>query len=101
MRVISKARLREFWQASSRDKPSLTYWHKITSKANWNKPGDVQKTFNNVDTYKSKTKLVYIFNVSGNRVRVICGINFTTQIVYVLFVLPHDEYSKDKWKKLL
>ncbi len=101
MRIITRARLREFWQESRTDEPSLKYWDEITSKAKWDNPNDVRKTFGNVDSYKSKNRLVYIFNVGGNRVRLICDINFKTQIVYILFVLSHDDYSKDRWKKSL
>lgn len=101
MRIISEARLREYWQGSRKDEPSLRYWRKITKSAEWDKPNDIKKTFSKTSIYKGKTRLVYIFDVGGNKVRVICSINFTTKIVYILFVLSHNEYSKDRWKEPL
>ena len=99
MRIISKARLREFWQAHAKMKVSLEMWHGVVKYAQWNKPDDVKRTFGNlIDIFRKKNKLVFIFDVGGNNVRVICSINFKTQIVYILFVLTHSEYSKDRWK---
>jgi mRNA interferase HigB len=102
MRVISKARLRDFWRVHRTMESSLKSWYRIVKEANWNKPDDIKLTFgNSIDIFKDSKRLVYIFDVAGNNVRVICDVNFRTNIVYILFVLTHDEYSQDKWKGLL
>ena len=102
MRVISRARLREFWLAHTTTKASLELWHKVVKQAEWNKPDDIRQTFgNSIDIFNERKKLVYIFDVAGNNVRVICDVNFKTKIVYILFVLTHNEYSKDRWKESL
>lgn len=102
MRIISRARLREFWQAHATTKASLKIWHEVVKQAEWNKPDDIKQTFgDSIDIFKKCKKLVYIFDVGGNNVRVICDVNFKTKIVYILFVLTHDEYSKDRWKEKL
>lgn len=102
MRVISRARLREFWRAHTATEASLKTWHGILEQAEWNKPDDIRQTFgNSIDIFNGHKRLVYIFDVAGNNVRVICDVNFKTKIVYILLVLTHDEYSKDRWKGLL
>jgi len=102
MRIISIARLREFWQAHATMKASLKIWHEVVKQAEWNKPDDIKQTFgDSIDIFKNCKKFVYIFDVGGNNVRVICDVNFKTKIVYILFVLTHDEYSKDRWKEKL
>jgi len=101
-RIISRARLREFWQEHTTTEASLKIWHKVVKQVEWNKPDDIKKTFgDSIDIFKKCKKLVYIFDVGGNNVRVICDVNFETKIVYILFVLTHDEYSKDRWKEIL
>lgn len=102
MRVISRARLREFWQAHTTTEPSLKTWYRIVKEAQWDKPDDIRRTFGtSVDIFSDRKRLVYIFDVAGNNVRVICDVNFKTKIVYILFILTHKEYSKDRWKDLL
>jgi len=102
MRIISRARLREFWQAHATTGASLKIWHEVVKQAEWNKPDDIKQTFgDSIDIFKKCKKLVYIFDVGGNNVRVICDVNFKTKIVYILFVLTHDDYSKDRWKEKL
>jgi len=69
----------------------------------WEKPNDIRATYNSVDPYRDRKrkKTVYIFNVGGNNVRVICAIHFNTKMVYIRFVLTHKQYSRGKWKDLL
>jgi mRNA interferase HigB len=102
MRVISRARLREFWREHRPTESSLRTWYRIVKKAEWNKPDDIRQTFgNSIDIFRDDNRLVYIFDVAGNKVRVICDVNFKTDIVCILFVLTHDEYSQDRWKESL
>ena len=55
---------------------------------------DVRKTFGSADVYKELT----IFNISGNKYRLIAHINYTTRIVYVHYVLTHKQYDDGDWK---
>lgn len=97
-----RARLREFWQEHRATESALRTWYKIVKEAVWNKPDDIKQTFgNSIDIFRDRNRLVYIFDVAGNNVRVICDVNFKTDIIYILFVLTHDEYSQDRWKGLL
>lgn len=103
MRIISRARLREFWQGHKQDKAPLGKWYKTVKFAIWEKPNNIKETYNSVDPYTDRKlrKTVYIFNVGGNNVRVICAIHFNTKRVYIRFVLTHEEYSQEKWKERL
>ena len=44
---------------------------------------------------------VVIFNIGGNKYRLIAAVHYNTQIVYALLFMTHAEYNKDKWKKVL
>ena len=94
MRIISKAALRKFWQAHPEAEEPLRNWYSVVKNATWDKPNDVKVTFNSVDPFGR----CFIFNVGGNRYRIIAAIHFNTHRVYVRHVLTHAEYDKGNWK---
>ena len=93
MRVISKKPLREFWRKHSDAEQPLQEWHKRTLKADWDNLSDVRKDFSHADLVGICT----VFNIGGNKYRLIAKINFQRQIVFVRFVLTHKEYDKGGW----
>ena len=102
MRVISRKRLREFGAEHPTAKTPLTLWYKLTSEASWRHFADVRSTFGSVDAARvSSGNTVYIFDIRGNNFRLIAAIHFNTRTVYVLAVLTHEEYDKEKWKDQL
>lgn len=94
MRVISKAALRRFWQEHPEAEEPLRNWYSVVKKATWDNPNDIKATFNSVDPYGR----CFIFNVGGNRYRIIAAIHFNTHRVYIRHVLTHAEYDRDNWK---
>lgn len=92
MHVISKKKLREFWQQHNEEKASLEAWHKVAEHAEWEKPEDVTATYNDTSFVKSFA----VFRVSSN-CRVIAMIHFNCGRVYVRHVLTHAEYDKGNW----
>ena len=101
MRIISKARLREFWGRHRGAKSPLISWYNTVKKAEWKCFADVRKTFNSADTYAVEDRSYVVFNVGGNRFRVAVSVNYETQIVYIAMVLSHTEYDREKWKDKL
>jgi len=99
MRIISKAKLKEFWDKRPQSKQSLEKWHEVTKKADWSKFGDIKNTFNATDKAKvCSGRTVEIFDVGGNKYRLIVSVHYNRGICYVLKVLTHAEHSKNKWK---
>jgi len=92
--VISEKPLREFWLKHADAETSLRFWLKATKSALWKSLSDVRKTFGSADVYNALT----IFNIGGNKYRLIVEINYGIKIVYVQEVLTHAEYSKGDWK---
>lgn len=101
MRIISKAKLREFWVRHQGAKSPLKSWYNTVKKAEWKCFADVRKTFNSADTYVIEDRKYVIFNVGGNKLRVVVSANYETQIVYIATVLTHREYDKENWKDKL
>lgn len=94
MHVISKKKLREFWEEHPRAKSALEAWYRAARHAEWETFADVRQTFNSADQVERFT----VFNIGGNKYRLIAVIHFDRGKVYVRDVLTHDEYDEDKWK---
>ncbi|HEX4614175.1 MAG TPA: type II toxin-antitoxin system HigB family toxin [Urbifossiella sp.] len=94
MRIISKKKLREFWKDHPRAKAVLEAWYQVIRHAKWETFADVRETFGSADQYVRFT----IFNIGGNKYRLIAVIHFNRGLLYVRHVLTHAEYDEEKWK---
>lgn len=94
MRLISNSKLRGFAaQHPPADSP-LQAWRRIIEKNHFATFADLKRSFNSVDRVGD----LYVFNISGNKYRLIALIQFRKQIVYIRHVLTHKEYDKGGWK---
>ena len=94
MHVISFSRLREFGRRHADAQKALDDWFKVTSKANWKDLLNVQSIFPMAEAVEDFT----VFNIKGNRYRLIVSIDYEKQLIYVKYILTHAEYDKEKWK---
>jgi mRNA interferase HigB len=94
MNVISKKKLREFWEEHPKAKSSLEGWHQAAKHAEWESFADVRETFNTADQVGRFT----VFDIGGNKFRLIAVIHFNRGKVFVRHVLTHAEYDEGKWK---
>ena len=86
--------LREFWEENKDAEAPLKSWFKTTDKANWQNLAETRESFPHADSVGTCT----VFNIGGNKYRLITYINYRFQKVYTLHVLTHKEYDKDNWK---
>jgi mRNA interferase HigB len=94
MHVISRKKLREAWTLQPEIEKPLRAWIKVAEKAIWGRFSDVRATFKNID----QVRKYFVFNILGNRYRLICFISFEKGKVYVLHVMTHAEYDRGQWK---
>lgn len=94
MRIIKRGALIDFWQKHSDAKASLESWYAVVRKASWKTPAEMKAVYPNADIVGRKT----VFNISGNKYRMIARVNYYTQRVFVLFILTHAEYDREDWK---
>lgn len=94
MRIVSKKRLREFWKEYPDSKEPLLGWFQVTEIATWQNLPDTKSEFPHADLVGKCT----VFNIGGNKFRLIAGINYKWQMVYVRNILTHKEYDKEAWK---
>jgi mRNA interferase HigB len=69
-------------------------WCKVAGKETWTSLEDVRRTYRDTDLVGDKT----VFNIKGNRYRLIVHIRYDTGIIYIKQLLTHAEYDKGKWK---
>jgi len=94
MRIISRRTLREFWEKHPDSKQPLLRCYNAMRKATWNSLTEVRTIFSHAD----KVGTCIVFNIAGNKYRLITYINFQSGIVYILHVLTHAEYDSNEWK---
>jgi mRNA interferase HigB len=94
VRAIGKRTLRRFWERSrgyADARKALEDWHAQTRKADWNTPAEVKASFGDASILKGSR---VVFNVCGNKYRLITRINYPYRVVYIRFVGTHAEYDK-------
>lgn len=94
MHVISKKRLREFWEGNPDAKADLQQWFKTTSKATWQNIAEVRETYRHADSVGT----CIVFNIRRNRFRLVTKVEYRIQRVYIKAVLTHAEYDSGEWK---
>jgi len=95
MHVISRKRLKDAATRHADLEGPLDTWFRIAKKASWRSLPDVRKTFSNAAVVGKWT----VFNIKGNRYRLITEINYFTGRVYIRHVLTHAEYDRGGWKQ--
>lgn len=91
MRVISRKCLKEFWAKHPQAEEPLKAWFSEAKKALWNTPQDIKNHYRSADFIKDNR---VVFNIGGNKYRLIVQINYYFKIIYIRFVGTHKEYDK-------
>ena len=92
MRIISRKTLREFWERRSRadaEQP-LKAWFREVTHADWAIPTDVKADFRNASIV-GRSRVV--FNIAGNKYRLVVRVNYPYRVVYIRFIGTHREYD--------
>jgi len=97
MRVIAKKILREFWEVQSDSKEQLKTWYKEASKATWSSPIDIKSEFPKASILKNGR---VVFNICGNKYRLIVKINYLRNWVFIRFIGSYGEYDKIEADKI-
>lgn len=95
MRIITRKRVNDYIKKHPGCEGALNHWYSILSNTDYTSFKDLQKTFPSADRVKNLT----IFNIGGNKARLIAAIHFNAKCVYVRHILTHSEYDKGNWKK--
>jgi len=94
VRIIAKRTLRLFWERErpfAEAKRALQDWHGQVSRADWATPVDVKVQYGEASILKGSRVM---FNICGNKYRLIVQINYPYRVVYIRFVGTHAEYDQ-------
>ncbi len=90
-RIISRKKLREFWDDRFPDsEQALKAWYAEAKNADWQSPTDIKAQYGNASILKGGR---VVFNICGNKYRLIVKIHFPASIVYIRFVGTHKQYD--------
>ena len=95
MHIITRMRLREFWEKHPGAEDGLSLWYRRAKLAEWNNLLEAQHTCTGAESVGRLT----VFNISRNRYRLIVRIEYKLQRIYIRHILTHKEYDRDAWKK--
>ncbi|ANV88878.1 type II toxin-antitoxin system HigB family toxin [Picosynechococcus sp. PCC 7117] len=74
--------------------PAIEAWYTIVKRAQWQNLEEVRKTYRDAEVVGNFT----VFNIKGNKYRLIVGIDYPSQTIYYKYFLTHADYDKDTWK---
>ncbi|MBA4366637.1 MAG: hypothetical protein C0403_03245 [Desulfobacterium sp.] len=94
MHIITRKRLIEFSKKYPECSSALESWYRIVRNTDFASFNDLRLTFPSADKVHKYT----VFNIGGNRVRLIAAVHYNTKKIYIRHVLTHQEYDKGKWK---
>ena len=91
MRIIALKRLKEHWLLPHRgdSEQPLKAWYAVAKEARWNHFADVKDQFRSASAVGERV----VFNIAGNKYRLVAYINYEFHIVYVRFIGTHKEYD--------
>jgi mRNA interferase HigB len=100
MRVISLKPLREFWERYPDAEQPLRQWYKTTAFAEWTSLQDVRQDYPHADGIRTQRgDTLTVFNIGGNKYRLVARIRYDYQLVNIRAVLTHREYDEGQWKE--
>ncbi len=94
MHIISFRILREYAETHADSQEVLSNWYKVATKAQWSNLLEVQQVFPKAEAVGNFT----VFNIKGNKYRLIVSIDYESQLIYIKYILTHAEYDRENWK---
>lgn len=90
VRIIAKKTLKEYWEKEPDAKAPLEAWHAEAKNAEWTSPAEVKAQYGSASILKDGR---VVFNIGGNKYRLVVWINYHFFTIYVRFVGTHKEYD--------
>ena len=101
VRVISRKALRTFAERHPEAGAPLGAWFKLASHCAARNLAELKQTFASVDLVRIGSRDFFVFNIEGNKYRLVAAIHFDAQRLFVRRLMTHPEYSKELWKKAI
>src|SRR6266704_1500213 len=90
MRVVAKKTLREFWERFPDSEDALKAWHSEAETVTWQNPAEIKAQYRSASILKDSR---VVFNICGNKYRLVVKISYKNSIVLIRFIRTHKEYD--------
>ena len=94
MRILAHKTLRKFWESSpayaDAERP-LRAWYRFVQRADWASPAEVKEDIGNASILRDGR---VVFNIAGNKYRLVAWVNYAHKEVYICFVGTHAQYDE-------
>ncbi|MCK5573359.1 MAG: type II toxin-antitoxin system HigB family toxin [Bacteroidetes bacterium] len=97
MRIIARRTLRDFWGRKKDAEQPLKAWFHEAKRAKWKNPGQIKSQYRSASIVGNNR---VVFNVAGNKYRLVVAVNYRLSIVYIRFIGTHAEYDKIDVEKI-
>ena len=97
MRVIAVKTLQSYAKKKVEAEQSLLSWYQEAGKANWKNHNELKQQFANASVISNKR---VVFNIHGNKYRLIVDIEYYLQIIFIVWIGTHKEYDNIDAKKV-
>jgi mRNA interferase HigB len=94
MHIITRKRLNDFAERQPGATSGLAHWYREMKRRNFTSLAELRAVFPSADPVGKVT----VFNIGGNKARLIAAIHYNRRRVYIRAVLTHREYDEGKWK---
>ena len=90
--LIKKQTIEDYVKANAQSRVPFEIWFSIIRRIEWNEPNDIISTFNSADILGNGSERV-VFNIGGNKFRLILSMDYGRQACYVKFIGTHRAYD--------
>ncbi len=95
MHIITRKRLNDFVAVHPEAHPALERWYRLVKKRGFSSFEELRSLFATTDRVGKLT----VFNIGGNKVRLIAAVHYNRRKIYIRAVLTHEEYDRGTWKE--
>ncbi|HZQ06886.1 MAG TPA: type II toxin-antitoxin system HigB family toxin [Anaerolineae bacterium] len=95
MHIITRKRLNDFAEKHPDTYNGLEHWYRLMKRSEFNSFAELRAVFPSAD----KVGKLTVFNIGGNKARLIAAIHYNRRRVYIRAVLTHPEYDQGKWRE--
>jgi mRNA interferase HigB len=102
MHIISRKALHDFSEVHPDAAEPLDAWYRLVRNAQWRNIQDTRGSYRHADGATVRSgNVVTIFNIGGNKYRLVAAIHYNRGKVFILKIMTHREYNLNRWKETL
>jgi mRNA interferase HigB len=95
MHILTHKKIVDYVAKHPNSASALDAWYRLMKSGTFSNFVEIRSLFPAIDLISDN---IFVFNIGGNTVRLVAAIHFNRQMVFILAILTHAEYDKDKWK---